>query len=102
MSLSTTPAEVLLEVATGLPQLQEVSLCYGEMSDAAAAAAGWSALPIRSLVSLSGCSHWIANAALKLGITQCVACFVVISCLETAAAGCPVAPRPAATADASA
>ncbi|WIA17041.1 hypothetical protein OEZ85_013949 [Tetradesmus obliquus] len=49
MSLSTTPAEVLLAVAAGLPQLREVSLCYGEMADAAAAAAGWSALPIRSL-----------------------------------------------------
>lgn len=49
MSLTTTPAEVLLAVAAGLPQLREVSLCYGEMADAAAAAAGWSALPIRSL-----------------------------------------------------
>ncbi|KAF6254225.1 hypothetical protein COO60DRAFT_1627961 [Scenedesmus sp. NREL 46B-D3] len=49
MSLSTTPADVLLALASGLPQLQEVSLCYGEMADAAAAAAGWSALPLRSL-----------------------------------------------------
>jgi hypothetical protein len=51
MSLSTTPADVLLQLAAGLTQLQEVSLCYGEMADAAAAAAGWSALPLRSLVS---------------------------------------------------
>jgi hypothetical protein len=51
MSLSTTPADVLLQLAAGLTQLQQVSLCYGEMADAAAAAAGWSALPLRSLVS---------------------------------------------------
>lgn len=49
MSLSTTAAAELQVIAEGLPGLQEVLLCYGEMADAAAGAAGWSALPLRSL-----------------------------------------------------
>jgi hypothetical protein len=70
MSLSTTPAEVLLQLAAGLTQLQQVSLCYGEMADAAAAATGWSALPLRSLVSRAvqyGYSQRVSSAVRSTG-----------------------------------
>lgn len=53
MSLSTTAAEELEMIGQGLGCLKEARLCYGDMADAAAAAAGWSALPLRSLVSVT-------------------------------------------------
>jgi hypothetical protein len=84
MSLSTTPANVLLEIAEGLPQLQEVLLCYGEMADAAAAAAGWSALPIRSLVgamrfSKTACVLRIGCMVVALNYLQVVRCLLLLA-----------------------